>query len=122
MIHRASSQMETVQQEGMKQGVGSVTVTKLLQPDEMLGQGRMFSRFVVPPGSSIGLHRHDGEEEFYYLLAGRGVYQHDEQEIEVGPGDLVSVDNHHSHGLANTGDEPLEFIALVLFTDEDPTP
>lgn len=76
-----------------------MSITPLLQPQEMLGRGRL-SRIEVPAGSSIGFRRHDGET------------------IEAGPGDRVSVDNHSNHALTSTGDESLEFIALVLFADD----
>lgn len=118
MIHRTKDDARVAVNEHMAGGEGTVTITHLLEPDEMLGRGRMYSRVSVPAGASVGLHPHDGESEFYYILAGQGDYRHDDEIIPVTVGDVVSVDNHHQHGIANTGTETLEFMALILFADD----
>ena len=63
MLFRHSDQMVTQQIENMRGGQGTVAVKHLLNPDEMLGKGRLFAQNTVPPGASIGLHRHQGDSE-----------------------------------------------------------
>lgn len=118
MIHRTKDDARVAVNERMAGGEGTVTITHLLEPDEMLGRGRMYSRVSVPAGASVGLHPHDGESEFYYILTGSGNYLHDDDVIPVVQGDVVSVDNHHRHGIVNTGDQTLEFMALIVFADD----
>ncbi len=44
----------------------------------------------VPPGKeSFVYHSHRHEEEFLYVLAGRGIAEIGEEEVEVGPGDFM---------------------------------
>lgn len=100
----------------MRGGEGVVTVEHALTKEELLGHGRLFAITTVPVGGSVGLHQHDNEQEFYLLLSGTGRYQHDDDFYDVGPGTLVSVDDHHSHGLVNTGDEPIEMLTVILNT------
>lgn len=120
MLFRHCGEMATQAIENMRGGKGTVTVQHLLNPDEMLGKGRLFARNTVPPGASIGLHRHQGDSEAYYVIAGTGVYHDNDRKFEIGPGDLARVDDNDQHSIENTGDVPLEFIALILFTGGNP--
>ena len=110
--------MTTQQIERMRGGEGIVTVKHLLNPDEMLGKGRLFAENTVPLGASIGRHRHEGDAEAYYILRGSGLYHDNEQAFEIKAGDMALVDDHNFHSIENTGDVPLVFIALILFTGE----
>lgn len=108
--------METQQRENMRGGEGTVTVQHLLTGDELLGHGRMLAWITIPVGASVGVHQHDDEQEFYIMVSGTGRYQHDDDFYDVGPGDIVSVDDHHTHGIVNTGDEPIVMVAAILYT------
>ncbi|MGI5951397.1 MAG: cupin domain-containing protein [Brooklawnia sp.] len=116
MIYRTREQMETDHRDNMRGGEGTVTLEHIMAKDELLGHGRLFAFMTVPVDATVGLHQHDNEQEYYLILSGHGRYQHDNDFYDVGPGDLVSVDDHHSHGLVNTGEEPIEAIALILNT------
>src|SRR5262249_14863088 len=44
----------------------------------------------IPPGKeSFAYHFHHHEEEFVYILSGRGIAEIDNIEVEVGPGDFL---------------------------------
>ncbi|MDI6792720.1 MAG: cupin domain-containing protein [bacterium] len=43
----------------------------------------------VPPNSSIGLHKHEENEEMYFILEGRGIMTVNNEEMEVSTGDLI---------------------------------
>ena len=120
MLYRRSSEMLTQHNEQMRGGKGTVTVKHLLKPDEMLGKGRLFAELTVPPGASVGLHRHEGDVEAYYILQGKGRYRNNDESYDVVAGDLTLVDDLNSHGIENTGDEPLRLIGLILFTTNRP--
>ncbi|HEY5586280.1 MAG TPA: cupin domain-containing protein [Ruminiclostridium sp.] len=117
MIYRHNEEMIEERLENMRGGKGAVTIKHLLKADEMLGKGRLFTENTISVGSSIGLHPHEGEVEAYYFTQGSGIYHNNDQKLEVKAGDLTLVDDHNSHGLENTGEVPLVFIALILFKD-----
>jgi mannose-6-phosphate isomerase-like protein (cupin superfamily) len=96
-------------------GKGEIKVTKFIAKDDFHGKGRLFAHNVIEPGCSIGLHRHEGDFEAYYILRGRGTVNDNGAICEVGPGDVVYTDDGQSHSIENTGDETIELIALVLF-------
>ncbi|GHU27548.1 cupin [Betaproteobacteria bacterium] len=116
MLLRHSSDMLTQEKPHLRDGKGTVTVEHILNPDELSGKGRLFAIHILPPGASIGLHPHDGEIEAYHFLAGKGRYWNNEEVFDVVAGDTTLVDDHNSHGVENTGDTPLKFIGLILFT------
>lgn len=118
MLFRHTSDMRTQQNEHMRGGKGTVTVKHMLNPDELCGKGRLFAEMTVPPGASVGLHRHEGEVEAYYYLQGSGLYHDNEQAFEIRAGDMTLVSDHNSHSVENTGDVPLVLIALILYTED----
>jgi uncharacterized cupin superfamily protein len=57
----------------------------------------------LPPGKeSAVFHVHYREEEWVYVLEGRGVIELDEAEHEVGPGDFVAFPPGVAHQVRNT--------------------
>lgn len=69
----------------------------------------------VPPGSSIGDHRHPADEEEYYLvLSGSGRLRLDDEVTTVTAGDLIRNRGGGLHGLANTGDQVLRLFIFAV--------
>ncbi|MCD8164530.1 MAG: cupin domain-containing protein [Synergistaceae bacterium] len=48
------------------------------------------SRIELAPGASIGLHRHDDDEEVYAVISGEGVYIYDGDECPARAGDTFT--------------------------------
>ncbi len=67
----------------------------------------------LPPGSSIGLHTHEGNYEVIYILSGAGVCIDDGAELPVAPGTVHLCLPGHSHSIINTGDQPLVLFAVI---------
>lgn len=66
----------------------------------------------VPPGrDSFAYHTHHFEEEFVYILSGRGMADVDGREIEVGPGDFLGFKAPSvAHHLRNPFQEDLVYL------------
>ncbi len=111
MIRRTDSFTELSEVRG---GTGIMEKHEILTSDEMYGSNKLFGKMVLRKGASIGLHQHVNESEAYYILSGTGLFTEDDNTPQsCGPGDICFIEEGHSHALANTGDGPLEFIALV---------
>lgn len=67
----------------------------------------------LSPGSSIGLHRHEGTSEAIYVLSGRGTAYLDGAAESLGPGQCHFCPEGHEHTLVNDGTEDLAFFAVV---------
>lgn len=113
MIKRMA-EMKSEIREQMRGGKGSVELIHILNREEMKGKVRLFAKIVLNPGCSIGLHEHVDEEEAYYIVKGNGTVTDNGKTAEVQAGDVILTGDGASHSIENTGDEPLEFIAVVM--------
>ena len=101
----------------IRNGIGETEQRKIIvSDDELYGKGRLFNLMIIEPGNSIGEHAHEGDNEIFYFLEGTGEYNDNGTIVEVGPGDTTICSDGELHGLKNTGDVPLEFIALILYS------
>ena len=114
MIRKREEQV--VEHKNIRDGIGEVEMHKIAESvEELYGKGRLFNRMVIAPGNSIGEHKHEGDNEIFYFLSGTGEYNDNGTKVQVGPGDTTVCNDGEMHGLVNTGDVPLEFIALILY-------
>jgi mannose-6-phosphate isomerase-like protein (cupin superfamily) len=98
----------------MRGGTGECTIEKLWLPGDELKAGfRLFARLTVPPGASIGFHRHDGEEEVFVILQGQAKADDNGVEVVLGPGDTILTGGGAGHAIACLGDAPLVILAVI---------
>ena len=112
MIRRAEEMEREIRKE-MRGGKGEAHFTHVYKKDELKGNSRLFARITLNPGCSIGDHTHNEEEEIYYILTGKGLVIDNGEATEVFAGDAVLTRDGATHSIENTGDEPLEFVAVI---------
>lgn len=100
--------------EKMRDGKGTIEILHILNKDDMKGKCRMFAKVTIKPGCSIGLHEHIDEEEAYYIIKGTARVNDNGIMKEVKAGDVILTPGGEKHSIENNGDEPLEFIAVIL--------
>lgn len=94
---------------------GYITVRHLINSrDELNDKGRVWAHTTVTPGSGIGYHEHHGESELYYFYSGKGEFNDNGTIVPIEAGDVTITYDGQGHGVMNTGDEPMEIIALIL--------
>ena len=104
------------EKEKLRGGNGIVKYYHVLSEEELNGHGRMYARLVLPPGASIGNHRHEGETEPYYILKGEADFTDNDGTVtRVGPGDCCVIGFGETHSIENVGNEDLELMALIYF-------
>lgn len=68
----------------------------------------------LPSGATIGVHGHEKNEDAYIIIAGHGVFiGADGKEIPVKAGDTTIARKGESHGIKNTGTEPMVILDVV---------
>lgn len=96
-----------------------------------------FHEVTIPVGATEGAHHHIGSEELYYIVEGEGIaYMGDDddpqtsryplvqrpvfgegtkplREIPVKPGSVIFTKSGGRHGIRNTGNVPLKFVAFL---------
>ena len=95
-------------------GAGHLLKEMLLSREQMGDGCRTFARVTLEEGCELGYHEHHGETETYYILSGQGLYNDNGKEILVQAGDVTFCDDGCGHGLKNTGNDAIEFVALIL--------
>jgi mannose-6-phosphate isomerase-like protein (cupin superfamily) len=71
------------------------------------------------PGSSVGEHLHEDDEEIYFVISGIGVMVVDGEERIVGPGTVVLTKSGSRHGLKNGGTEDLRIFVACAYERAD---
>jgi mannose-6-phosphate isomerase-like protein (cupin superfamily) len=112
MVRRKGT-YESEVRENMRGGKGAVRIEHFWKKGDLLAKTRLCARMVLDPGTSIGPHCHDQEEEVYIVLRGQGRVTEAAGTIDVGPGDTVLTGNGASHSVESIGSEPLEMIAVI---------
>lgn len=68
----------------------------------------------LPPGCTVGIHTHHGEEDFYYCLSGEGMVVDNGTEHPFTPGVLQITRDGGSHAVRNTGQQDLVLLAGLV--------
>lgn len=113
MIKRANEMVKEIKVQ-MRGGKGSVEITHIFKQDELKGKARLCARITINPGCSIGLHEHANEEEIFYIIKGKGLVDDNGSKQELAVGDSILTGGGAFHSIENTGNEPLELVAVIL--------
>ena len=113
-MYKTKQQLETVKKLNFD-GKESMYMTNLADFDVKNPKVKLFSLIQLKPGEEVSYHMHMGESETYYILSGKGIYNDNGEKVEVCAGVATMTPSGEGHALKNTGDEMLEFIALILF-------
>lgn len=86
----------------------------LSQVDSPSRRVRFIHHTILPSGASIGLHKHESDEEYYYFLSGKGVMYLNDEKTDIQAGDITGVFPGGFHGLENNSEADLSFIVISV--------
>jgi len=115
MIRKAQEQRRSLEPR-LKGGNDTVRLVHFLEEAQAYGTGRLFGISIIPPGGSIGYHKHTGDFEIYYILKGTAKVVDNGVEDILYPGDSMTCREGDSHSIENNGDCDLEYVAIILYT------
>ena len=95
-------------------GGGVLRHVSLFQEGDFQSGLRFLNYTVLPPGASIGLHRHGDDEEIYVVLQGKGIMTVDGEAREVAAGDVILNSPLGEHGLINNAAEDLRILVFEV--------
>ena len=110
---RKVAQMET-EVKNIRNGIGNVTVQHLFKKEEINARTRLCARLTLPPGVSIGMHKHENEDELFVITRGKGLIDDGKTRVPVQAGDATMTGKGEAHAVINNSQEPLEMIAIIM--------
>jgi mannose-6-phosphate isomerase-like protein (cupin superfamily) len=69
---------------------------------------------IIPPGSSIGWHGHEGNEEVYFIAAGNPLVKVMNEQRRLSRGDIAVVRSEQSHELTNDTPEDVQILVFQV--------
>jgi len=81
-----------------------MNVKFLITRDSVNAQQTVFGITVFPPGAKHDIHRHPHAEETEYIVEGHGIARVGNDDVAMGPGDIVFVPTDAYHGFYNTSE------------------
>lgn len=112
-MYKTKEQLKTVTRLNYE-GKDRMYLTNLADFEEKNRKLKTFAFAQLKPGEEVGFHIHEGESESYYILSGKGIYTDNDTQVEISEGASTLTLSGEGHALKNTGEEMLEFIALIL--------
>jgi mannose-6-phosphate isomerase-like protein (cupin superfamily) len=107
-----------LQPEIAHDGDGSIQAFRIASQDQLAGAIEFIDYAELPPGSSIGDHRHSkAEEEYYLVLSGSGLVRLEAEQVPVTAGELVRNPAGGLHGLRNTGADTLRIFIFAVHVE-----
>lgn len=96
-------------------GVGALDWTEVFNYELQGGRNLKYVHYdVLAPGVSVGVHEHPDDEEYYYIISGRGTMILDGERFIVEAGDITGVYPGGSHGLENDFDRDLHLLVFCI--------
>lgn len=81
-----------------------MNVKFLITKDSVGASETVFGITIFPPGAKHDIHRHPKAEETEYIVEGHGIARVGDDDVEMGPGDIVFVKADDYHGFYNTSE------------------
>lgn len=77
--------------------------------------------YVKPGAESVKYHSHSKQEEFYFIMSGKGIFRIDGKEILIKIGDVISVPagKDNGHQFINNSSEILQILDIGTREKDD---
>ena len=95
---------------GMNGGKDTVFYRRALGPASFVSNWAFVDHLLLPAGSSVGRHFHQGVDEVYFVIRGKGQVHVNDEWADIAYGDAVPVRASEIHALESTPADPLELI------------
>lgn len=100
------------QMESAETGLGNFEIAHLYQalPTNIV----TIAIVTIAPGEEIGYHRHESDNELYYILSGQAEYNDNGAISTITEGAATCTCRGQSHSIKNIGAETLRFFAIIV--------
>jgi len=95
-------------------GKGTVYYRRALGPEVFRTNWGYVDHLAIPGSASLGYHRHNQQEEIYYVLSGNGRVIVNSEKFTIAAGDTVPVRLREAHAFENASPEDLELMVIGI--------
>lgn len=95
---------------GMNGGKDTVFYRRALGPGAFESNWAFVDHLLIPVGSTAGRHLHEGVDEVYFVIKGKGKVHVNDEWADIAYGDAVPVKAGEIHSLESSASEPLELV------------
>jgi len=106
--------LDSIRVSGLKDGSGGADMTHILAGDELPENASLMAFIDLDPGADVGYHKHECDNELYYIMEGEGEYTENGEVFSVSAGTATMVYAGDYHGIKNTGSGKLKMLAVVI--------
>jgi mannose-6-phosphate isomerase-like protein (cupin superfamily) len=95
-------------------GKGTVFYRRALGPEVFRTNWGYVDHVSIPPSTSLGYHRHDLQEEIYYVISGSGRAVVKGESVAISAGDAVPIRLREAHAFENSAAGDLELMVIGI--------
>ena len=95
-------------------GTGPIEFRRLLTRSDFETPIDFVDYTIIPPGSSIGVHEHEGNDEIYFIVSGKPRIDVDGCERRIEGGGIAVVRSGQKHSLVNDTDENVAIFVIQV--------
>jgi mannose-6-phosphate isomerase-like protein (cupin superfamily) len=106
-----------VQRFSAHNGEGEIEMKFAFNPerDPNHSNWNFFGIASFPIGTTAGMHKHEGNDEWFYVISGNATITIDGEHRSIGPGDIILTKDGSEHSITDVV-ETLVFIAIEVKT------
>ena len=95
-------------------GQGQIQIGRIFRQEKLQAPWHFLEYLVVPPGATIGEHRHGRDEEIYFILAGQAEMTVNGTRHDVKPGDFILNRPGWAHSLRNESSKDVKLLVIEV--------
>lgn len=93
---------------------GKISYRRVFSPEVFNTNWSYVDHLVLASGAATAKERHEGVEEFYYVMNGQGRTAINDESASIHQGDAIPVLFNEVHAFENTGSSDLEFMVVGI--------
>jgi uncharacterized RmlC-like cupin family protein len=102
----------------MNGGKDTVLYRRALGPGAFESNWAFFDHLLIPVGATVGRHYHEGVDEVYFVIKGKGKVHVNDEVADIVYGDAVPVKAGEVHSLESSATDPLELVIYGIALDK----